>query len=134
MTTTPEIVPFEDQTPDMLRAARLAGAKWKEMSGPPNDRETIEKWLESLGSTFVTVWMYLPKGTTLTSRPNWVDERHIADPETIETTVSMSLERLGGNYAIWQQGDQWALYRRRPELVRHLPSREAAEMLAIHGA
>lgn len=93
-----------------------------------------EAWLESLGSTFVDVRLYL--------KHEWVDERHIADAETLGTTVSMSLERLGGRYAVWQFDGEWVLYDRFPAPgpegqhyagnIKRYPSQEAAEMVAMH--
>lgn len=77
--------------------------------------EDAAAWMEQLGSKFVVVWLYLPKSTTVTSRGSgWLDEKHINDPETLETTVSMSLERLGGHYALWSApGGDWNLLKRR---------------------
>ncbi len=118
--------PLSDKAQQAAHMGRLAN--------PANGRENTIEWLESLGSKFVNVWLYLPARAT--GGWFWSDERHIDDPETLDTTVSMSLERLGGKYAIWRAGQQWVLLRRwnhETSTLRHYPNREAAEMVAIHG-
>lgn len=123
-----------DPLSDKAQKAAHAGRLWSQNGGPPNTRSETEKWLEDLGSKFVVVWLYAPKSTTITSRgTGWMEERHIDDPETLETTVSMSLERLGGKYAIWAYDGSWALLSRSRTVLRWYPTREAAEMVAIHG-
>ncbi len=95
-----------------------------------------ERWLERMGSKFVTVHLYVRKIGGFEGRHmRWLDERHIDDPETLDTTVSMSLERLGGRYAIWQRDGGWVLLKRGAAVPRlkFYPNREAAEMVAIHG-
>lgn len=109
--------PYSDQ-------AQVAYQHARNLSNPVN-RDATEAWLEELGSQFVEVWLYRDT--------KWFDERHIADAETLETTVSMSMGRLGVRYAIWQEGAAFKVMGPSVDQLRTLPSREAAEMLAIHG-
>lgn len=102
------------------------------MTITPNTLSETEAWLESLGSTLVDVQLYVrPFGGSIQSRV-WLDERHINDPETLLTTVSMSLQRLGGRFAIWQNGLQWELFDMSKVGTKLYPNREAAEMSAMH--
>lgn len=131
-------------TLDPLSDAAQLAAHWARemtMAKAANTPSKTEAWLESLGSTFVDVYLYLPKSQTLTV--DWLDERHIANPETLTTTVSMSLSRLGGRYAVWKDGEEWVLLDARKMGAVHdsesiaistkrYPSREAAEMVAMH--
>ena len=94
------------------------------MPGNPNTRDDTERWLEDLGTKFVTVWFF-------TRGRKWVSERHIDDHETFLETVGMSLGRLGG-YAMWFDGHNWCLLSRITGDCRTYPSKEAAEMVAIH--
>lgn len=99
------------------------------MTTIPNTRTETEAWLESLGSRFVEVALYL----RVEGHMEWQYERHIWDPETLDTTVSMSLERMGGRFAVWQELDlSWTFYDRRTGERKTMPSRAAAEMVAMH--
>ena len=99
------------------------GAIERWMTVPKNLTEQ-EQWMEGLGSKFVEVWLYI--------RGERLDERHIDDPETLETTVSMSMERLGSFHAVWLCKDgHWQLYDRRRGTYTCYPNKEAAEMVAI---
>ena len=92
-----------------------------------NPRSATETWLEGLGSKFRTVWFYVDGA--------WLDERHIDDPETLEFTVSLTLERFKLRYAIWPDtADRgwWVFDRHAPSESRWYPSREAAEMVVMH--
>lgn len=104
------------------------------MSTTPNNRSNTERWLETLGSRFVEVRCYV-RGATTRSELTWADERHIDDPETLTTTVGMTLDRLGGRFAVWRCPDgHWQLYDHRKGSMTCYPSQEAAEMVAIvHG-
>lgn len=93
-------------------------------------RSDQAQWLSDLGVALVQVQLFV-KG-------RWIDERHVADITTLEETVSMSLKRLGGNYAVTPWQGRWALFTvpsgpRRMRL-RYYDTREAAEMVAMHRA
>jgi hypothetical protein len=95
----------------------------------------LEAWLGSLGSTFIDVRLYMRPIGGLSSDKRWLDERHIDNPETLQVTVAMSLERGNGRYAIWTCPERGVmLYDRRNDALKCYPSQEAAEMVAIHGA
>ena len=97
------------------------------MSITPNTPSETEAWLESLGSKFVEVHVLIGG--------KWLNERHIADPETLATTVSMTLDRLGGRFAVWQDlsGSGWWLFNKVwTQKSKWYVSREAAEMVAMH--
>lgn len=99
------------------------------MTITPNTPSETEAWLESLGSKFADVRLYVRNGGNM----EWVDERHIDDPETLQTTVSMTLDRLGGRFAVWLCPERhWMLYDRRNNALCCYPSQEAAEMVAMH--
>lgn len=93
---------------------------------PPETEQT--KWLRSLGAKFVDVWLCLPNG-------DLVDERHVDDPETLETTVQMSMDRLDARTDMFPCDDRWCVfspYRAEAKRYRYYPTREAAEMVMIH--
>jgi len=93
----------------------------------PNTRGTAEAWLEGLGTSMCDVW-FLQKGSFFL-------EKHVEDHETFLETVGMALDRLMARYAMWEQGGDkpWALLDKTTGDTRSFPSREAAEMVAIHG-
>lgn len=127
MITTPKLLdPLSDEA--VLAAHR---AREMTMSKAANTPSTTEAWLEALGSKFVDVRLYL--------KHEWVNERHIDDPETLGTTVTMSLERLCGRFAVWRRpedevhkGPPWRLFDRTTGVIKAFPSQEAAEMVAMH--
>lgn len=83
--------------------------------------------MEGLGSKFIEAWLYIDG--------RWMDERHINDTETLTTTVSMSLERLGGRFAVYECPDHhWQLFDRLDQTATCYPTKEAAEMVAIFNA
>lgn len=82
-----------------------------------------ENWMETLGASFQDVRVCLKDGT-------WTKERHVMDPETIDTTVEMSLGSRA-TYAVYFKRGSWTL-RGPAGRVREYPTREAAEMVAIH--
>lgn len=87
-----------------------------------------EKWLASLGTPFVTVWFLDRNGGLM-------DERHVADPDTIFETVKMTIERLGLRSAVLPWQGRWCLYTPFGKLLeqqRFYDTREAAEMVMIH--
>jgi hypothetical protein len=57
-------------------------------------------------------------------------ETHVNDPLTLAETVAMSLDRTRARWAVYPDGQLWALTGR--GTTRHYPNREAAEMVAIH--
>lgn len=91
-------------------------------------RTAQESWLEKLGAKFADVQL-LVKG-------EFVEERHVNDPDTIEDTVVMSLERFKAKCAVWPTNDgNWCVfspYRAEVKRLRYYPTREAAEMVALH--
>ena len=92
-----------------------------------NPRSATETWLEGLGSKFRTVRFY--------ADGQWLDERHIDDPETLWFTVSLTLERFKLRYAIWPDtADRgwWVFDRHAPSQPTWYPSMEAAEMVVMH--
>ena len=58
------------------------------------------------------------------------EENHVDDPMTLAETIAMSMDRTGAIWAVYPDGDLWALTGR--GRTRHYPTREAAEMVAIH--
>lgn len=96
---------------------------------PDPDAQEItetELWLTKLGVKFVDVRFFTKNQITT--------GQQVADPVTLEVTIKMEMDRLGAQQAVWPVGNQWALYtpRRQDGKVRLYPSREAAEMVAIH--
>ena len=94
-----------------------------------NSFTDTERWLRSLGTRFCAVKILGKDGA-------WVDENHVEDPDTFLITVDMSLKRLDARYAVWVEDEQegrYCLLDRRTGDCRSYPSREAAEMVAIHG-
>lgn len=84
-----------------------------------------EKWLQGLGTEFVTVWIY--------ANDDWFDERHVDDPETLETTVQMTIMRFAWAQAVYQRGDGMWVRQTWDHRKLPYPSREAAEMAVMHG-
>ncbi len=96
---------------------------------PASSRSETEEWLESLGTQFRNVWLYARRNGSY----EWFDEQHVDDPETFEVTVEMSRARFGASYVVYEHGGKWILIGGKSEHPREYPSREAAEMVAIHG-
>jgi hypothetical protein len=91
------------------------------MSSPEIQVEN-EKWLADLGAKLGDVTFY-HKGEQFT-------ERHVMDPDTIVETVLMTCGRfIGSRAVIWHKGE-WLLIGSGTR--KAYPSREAAEMVAIH--
>lgn len=107
-------------------AARAAVLANSYRARAPNTRSATELWLTELGTRFIEVRMRV-KG-------DWVDENHVDDPSTILDTIKMSAERLGCRFAVVQleAGGSWHLYDYRKGETKSYPSKEAAEMVAIH--
>lgn len=80
-------------------------------------------WHPHLGLPTVDVFVIMADGRI-------EHETHILDPVTVAETVAMSLSRTGARWAVYPDGDLWALTGKGK--TRHYPSREAAEMVAIH--
>jgi hypothetical protein len=92
--------------------------------------KTQETWLKNLGVKFVDVWFYHPKAGV------WTCEPQVADPLTIEETVNMALTRLKATYALRTYEGRWLLIKKFGGVHKHnryYDTREAAEMVAIHG-
>ncbi len=77
------------------------------------------------GEALCKVWFYT--GAT------WRLEAQIKDDETFLPTITMAFDRLKCVYALWSDGEKWYLLSRTTGDCRRYPSREAAEMVAIHG-
>lgn len=92
----------------------------------PNTRSETEKWLEGLGMRFRQVWFLTPNG--------WLEESHVDDPETFDTTVDTSRQRLRARYVLYPYEGKWVLIGGRCGYAKDYPTREAAEMVAIHNA
>lgn len=94
-----------------------------------DERTDTEKWLEDkLKLPMIQVWFVGHDGRL-------VDERHVADPDTIFETVKMSIERLGLKSAALPYEGRWCVYTPRrapPNNLRYFDTREAAEMVVIH--
>ena len=84
--------------------------------------------MQGLGVKFIVV-------TFITRDHVLLMEQHVDDPETIELTVRQSMSRMRWDYAIYPWMGRWVLLsvRRGPSHVRYYDSKEAAEMVAIHG-
>lgn len=85
-----------------------------------------------LQSGFVSVWYYRPQIGP--SGIDWLQQDHVDDHETFLATVEATFERRKCNYALWDDGTKWCLLSHRTGDTRRYPSREAAEMVAIHDA
>lgn len=112
-------------TDDPIAKAKLQAALFR-THGPGTGTPT-EVWMETLGTQFADVKFYQRDGT-------WTTERHVADPETIATTIDMSAARFGARSAVWFYNGEWLvwLFRAKDEPARPFPNEEAAEMYAIH--
>lgn len=84
-----------------------------------------EKWLETLGTQFVTVWIY--------ANGDWFDERHVDDHKTLEITVQMTIWRFARAQAVYQRGDGVWVRQTWDHRKLSYPSKEAAEMAVMHG-
>lgn len=85
----------------------------------------IEKWASSLGCSFCAVWLYQ-------LNCKWILEAQVEDHETFLECVDQAMERHMARFAMWSDGDRWTLLDRKTGDTRSLPSREAAEMAAMH--
>lgn len=102
--------------------------------GPQGQRITaLDKWAlygagemaAGSGHGIVTVWIY--------ANDDWFDERHVDDPETLETTVQMTIMRFAWAQAVYQRGDGMWVRQTWDHRKLPYPSREAAEMAVMHG-
>lgn len=95
-----------------------------------DNRTPTEQWLEDqLKLPLIQIWMVTREG-------NLIDERHVADAETLFETVKMSIERFGTRSAVLPYQGRWCVYtpfRPGVDKMRFYDSREAAEMVMIHG-
>ena len=93
----------------------------------PNTPDAAEAWLKNLGVRLVEAWIYHP-------RAGWKPTAQVKDEETFLDCIDDTMRRKGARYALWHDGEMWCLLSKRTGDTRRLPNREAAEMLAIHGA
>jgi hypothetical protein len=63
-------------------------------------------------------------------RGQMTSENHVNDPFTLAETIAMSMDRTGAHWAVYPDGEFWALTGKGK--TRHYQSKEAAEMVAIH--
>lgn len=117
---------------DHVRTALAFAVSTLNATGEPKTmgdraREKQEAWLEGLGARLVTVWFLV--------KDQLIDEKHIDDTTTIGETVEMTMRRLRASVAFWRLHDAstWTVYSRAKQRVKHVPTQEAAEMLARHG-
>ena len=82
-----------------------------------------EQWLKSLGMPMIEIFFIARDGSLVT-------EHHVHDDTTLPHTIAMSLSRTGARWAVYPDGQLWALTG--SGQTRHFETREAAEMVAIH--
>lgn len=86
--------------------------------------ESNPSWLDlQLASQMIPIFFIASDG-------RMVEESHVNDPLTLAETIAMSMTRTGAIWAVYPDGEQWALTGK--GRTRHYPNREAAEMVAIH--
>lgn len=87
-----------------------------------------ESWMQGLAVKFVNV-------TFVTGEHVLKMEQHVDDPETLEFTIRQSMARMAWSYAIFPWMGRWVLMSKPGRLIgtRYYDSREAAEMVALHG-
>lgn len=88
-----------------------------------NTASETEAWLESIGTPFTNVWLCV-KGQL-------IDERHVKDDTTIQTTAKMSAERLRAKTCAYAIDGEWEVMRLRDLTFRRCPTEEAAKMVAL---
>lgn len=108
---------------DKLWQAAKANSEIAAWRGTPNTRDKTDAWLEQLGMQFVEVFLIRRDGSYTT-------ERHVNDAFTLPEAVAMSMSTTGAVWAVYPDGDRWALTGKGK--TRYYPTREAAEMVAIH--
>jgi hypothetical protein len=88
----------------------------------------VERWLvEKLGVKFVDVWFFRDGEFKL--------EPQVNDPTVFETVVYQRMGALRASYALHGYHGRWCLLtREQRRAIRYYDTREAAEMVAIHGA
>mgnify|MGYP004701361853 CR=1 FL=1 len=89
-----------------------------------------EEWLESIGAEFVDVWLYCRHPAT--GVRTFELERLVDDHDTFFDVLAMRMSSRFARHALWDAGGRWALVDRRTGDTRSYPTREAAEMVAIH--
>ncbi len=90
---------------------------------PPDERAA----LESLGPKFRDAWVYIAADAL------WLHTPQVDDPSTFDETLDAARSRLKGDYAVYPYGGSWVLVGGQCGYAKDYPSREAAEMVAIHG-
>lgn len=94
----------------------------------PETHAEQEAFAKRLGVALIDVWFMRRRGP----EPGWVLEPQVDDHETFLTTVSMSLARHGARFALWYDDEMWCLLDTSTNDTKRYPSRDAAEMVAIH--
>jgi len=92
----------------------------------PPEWDLQEQWAAELGSTFVQVWFYERR------RRRFLLEPQVDDDDTFLECCSEAMRRIGANLALWDDGEMWNVLDRRTGDTKRYPSKEAAEMIAIH--
>lgn len=86
-------------------------------------RELGTAWFKSLGVRFHDVWFLI--------NHEWQCRQQVADVETFDECVRADWGRTAARYVVFERDGVWVLWTRgKPE--RRYPSREAAEMVAMH--
>lgn len=93
--------------------------------------DEVKDWLESLVGGLVPVRLWCRLGSALGGAMGWIEERHVADPETLMETVEMGMSRHGAKAAVYPYHGRWALAVR-GKGTRYLDTQAQAEMLAMH--
>lgn len=94
--------------------------------------DRTQLWLERAGLRFVCILFRSPSGEI-------IRENHVNDLDTIALTVRHTMIRIRAQAAVYPTRDGWVLERRHTlhdgETIerRFFDSKEAAEMLLIHG-
>ncbi len=95
------------------------------MTDPETHAEQLD-FAQRLGVKLIDVWFFNP------IRREWWLEQQVDDHETFLTTVSMAFNRLGAKFALWHDTEMWCLLNHGTGDTKRYPSREAAEMVALH--
>ena len=99
----------------------------KYRSQHPNTVNAAEQWLGNLGVKFIEVWMYVGEG-------KFLPFNHVDDPETLDETIIDGMRRHRARYALHPYHGGWRLVGGKAvNTMRYYDTREAAEMVAIHG-
>lgn len=86
--------------------------------------DTQARWLRDLGVTFCTVHC-LVKGA-------WIDKLVVDDPSTFDELVDDARRQVGAKYVCYSYGSGFVLLGGKCGYAKTYPTREAAEMVAMH--